>query len=156
MQRNAPTYIYGGGDNSAQVVQGANAQPDIPVGTMPQQPEQHAQAAQAPSLADRIANTPMPPVSMSPESAAAFKDDASMEAAGLSPTLPTTPPKMPKDPTDGKKEYDPNSIFTGQKAITYGMQNNMPQAQSPVQAQTQAADHDRMQQDLQYVAAAKN
>lgn len=66
------------------------------------------------------------------------------------------PPTMPSDPTNGTKVYDPDNLKAGSAALSYGFQNNLPEAQSPVQAQTQAADHDKLQQDLQAIAGSKN
>lgn len=140
----APRQIYGGQDEGLaamgvpnatgaverQVVNGPNIQPDIPTGNEP--------SAQGETL---------------PLQQAVDFTGQDMAPAGWKYEKP---PEMPSDPTNDTKKYTPEHVATGSQAITYGMQNTMPAPSSPVQAQTQAADHDKMQQDLQAIAGAKS
>lgn len=122
-----------------QIVHGANIQNDIPTGN--EAPVQN--------------NGPQAPADTLP------LQQAQVASGGVDVGQDMAPPgwkyePAPKDPTGGVKEVTPEAVQAGSAAITNGVTNNLPPAQTPVQQATQAADHDKMQGDLQNMLSAKN
>lgn len=131
-QQNKPFLMSG----NTSLVRGQNLQPDIPQDQPQEQPLDMSQIPQVPS------------VTFDPNDFSHNEDQGD-----VGPKLPI---KMPKDPTNGQKAYTPEHVQAGSQAISFGMKNNLPAPQTPVQAATQEQDHAKMQSDLTAIAGAPN